>query len=122
MTKRSPTEFAFSKILRTSGIEPGSPESLFLVDLDDLNLRDATLGGFIAAVAEIVHDGQEHEFMDSGWILKLSAVMIAEQLLLRQREIQLARGSQLAVESIQDFGKLPAEILQPAGRDPRAVN
>ena len=122
MTKRSPTEFAFFKILHTSGIEPGSPESLFFVDLDDLNLGDATLGDFIAATAEVLHDRQEHAYMDSGWIFKLSAVMIAEQLLLRKREIQLARGSQLAVESIQDFGKLPAEILQPAGRDPIEVN
>ena len=66
MTKRSPSEFSFSKILRTSGIEPGSPESLFFVALDDLNLEDATLGDFIAATAEVLHDRQEHVFMDSG--------------------------------------------------------
>ena len=121
MTKRSLTEFAFSKILRTSGIEPGSPESILLVDLDDLNLEDVTLGDFIAAT-EILHDRQEHAFMDSGWMLKLSAVMIAGQLLVRKREIQPARGSQLAVESIEDFGKLPAENLQRARRDPIEVN
>ncbi len=108
MPKRSPTEFAFSKILHTSGIDPGSPESLFFVDLDDLNLENATLGDFVAATAEVFHDKQEHEYMDSGWIFKQSAVMIAEQLLLRKREIQLASGIQLAVESIEDFGKLPA--------------
>ncbi len=122
MTKRSPIEFAFSEILRTSGIDPGSLRSLFLVDLDDLNLEDATLGVFIAATAEVLHDRQEHAYMDSGWILKLSDVMIAEQLLLRKREIQLVRFSQLTVESFEEFGKLPAETLQPAGRDPSEVN
>ncbi len=60
--------------------------------------------------------------MDSGWIFKQSAVMIAEQLLLRKREIQPERGIQLAVKSIEDFGKLPADTLQRAGRNPSEVN
>jgi hypothetical protein len=122
MTKRSPNEFAFSKILLTSGIDPGSPESLLFVDLDDLNLEDAAVGDFIAAVAEVLHDKQEHAFMDSGWILKLSALMIAEQLLVRQREIQPARGSKLPVESFEEFCKLPAEALELTERDPSRVN
>jgi len=122
MTKRSPTEFAFFKILHTSGIDPGSLESLFFVDLDDLNLEDATVGDFIAATAEVLHDRQEHAYMDSGWIFKQSAVMIAEQLLVRKRDVHLARLSQLAVESFEEFGKLPAETLQRAGRDPIGVN
>ena len=44
MTKRSLTEFAFSKILRTSGIEPGSPESILLVDLDDFGSSGESMG------------------------------------------------------------------------------
>ena len=94
-------------LLRTSGIDPESPESLFFVDLDDLNLEDVTVGDFIAATAEVLHDKQEHEFMDSGWILKLSAVMIADQILARKCEIQPERGIQLAVKSIENFGKVP---------------
>ena len=90
MPKRSPTEFAFTHIQRASGIDPGSLWSLFLVDLDDLNLEDAAVGDFIAAVTEVVRYKQEHEFMDSGWKLKLSAVMIAEQLLVRKSDVRLA--------------------------------
>jgi len=122
MTKRCPNEFAFSKILRSSGIHPGSMWSLFLVDLDDLNLEDATLGDFIAATAEALHDRQEYSYMDSGWIFEQSAVMIADQILARKREVPLARLSQLAVESIEDFGKLPAETLQRARREPIEIN
>ena len=122
MTERSPSEFAFSEILRASGIDPESPESLFFVDLDDLNLEGITTVDLVTAVAEVVHDNQEHAFMDPGWIFKESALIISAQLLVRQREIQLARGSQLAVESFEEFVKLPAETLQPAGRDPSEVN
>ena len=92
MTRLDPTEFTFSKILRASGIEPGSPESVLLADLDDLNLGDVPTAVFIAAVAEVLHDEQEHKFMDRGWMLKQSAVMIAEQMLLRAREPQRAGG------------------------------
>ena len=51
MTKRSPKEFSFSKILRTSGIEPGSPESILLADLDGLKMDDVRVDDFIAGVA-----------------------------------------------------------------------
>ena len=122
MTERSPSEFVFSEILRASGIDPESPESLFFVDLDDLNLEGITTVDLVTAVAEVVHDNQEHAFMDSGWIFKESALIISEQFLVRQREIQLASGIQLALESIEDFGKLPAEALQRAHRDPIEVN
>lgn len=122
MTKRNPTEFTFAKILRASGIEPGSPESILLANLDDLNLGDVTTEGFIAAVAEVLHDKQEHEYMDRGWMLKQSALMIAEQMLLRAREDNVAQGSQLPVESLEEFRQLPADNIQRARRDPTKVN
>ena len=122
MTKRSPTEFTFAKILRASGIEPGSVESILLANLDDLNLGDVTTEGLITAVAEVIHDEQEHQYMDRGWMLKQSAVMIAEQMLLRAREDDVAQGSQLPVESLGEFCKLPADNIQRARREPTEVN
>ena len=50
--------------------------------MDNVRLDD-----FVAAVAEVLHDKHEHAFMDSDWILKQYALMIAEQLLVRKREI-----------------------------------
>ena len=122
MTKRSPTEFTFSKILGASGIEPGSPESLFFVDLDDLNLEDATVGDFVTATAEVLHDRQEHEYMDRGWMLKMAAVRIAKQMLLRGREFHLARSAKVLLESLEEFSQMPAENLQRGRRDPSEVN
>ena len=122
MTKRDPTEFTFAKILRASGIEPGSPESILLANLDDLNLADVTTDGFMVAVAEVLHDKRQHKFMDRGWMLKLSAMMIAKQMLLRAREDNVAQGSQLAVGSLEEFGQLSAESLQRARREPTEVN
>ena len=122
LNKHSPTEFTFAKILRASGIEPGSLESILLANLDDLNLGDVTTEGLITAVAEVLHDKQEHNFMDRGWILKQSAVMIAEQMLLRAREDDVAQGSQLAVGSLEEFCQLSAENLQRARREPTEVN
>lgn len=122
MTKRDPTEFAFCRILRASGIEPGSVESILLANLDDLNLGDVTTEGLITAVAEVIHDEQEHQYMDRGWMLKQSAVMIAEQMLLRAREDDVAQGSQLPVESLGEFCKLPADNIQRARREPTEVN
>ena len=40
MTKRDPTEFAFCRILRASGIEPGSVESILLANLEERFKRD----------------------------------------------------------------------------------
>ena len=122
MTKHIPTEFTFAKILRASGIEPGSLESILLANLDDLNLGSVSTAAFITAVAEILHDKQEHKFMDRGWMLKQSAVMIAEQMLLRAREDDVAQGSQLPVESLEEFCQLPADNLQRACREPTEVN
>ena len=122
MKRRDRTEFAFCRILRASGIEPGSVRSLFLINLDDLNLGDVTTEGLITAVAEVLHDEREHEYMDRGWMLKMSAVMIAEQMLLRAREDNVAQGSQLPVESLEEFCQLPADNLQRARREPIEVN
>ncbi len=109
MTKRSPTEFAFSKILRTSGIEPGSPESILLADLDDLKLDDVSVDDFIAGVAEVLHDERENEYTEQGWIVRYIALAIASELLVRAREDRPVRGSKLPVESSEEFGKLPFE-------------
>ena len=122
MTKRSPTEFTFSKILRTSGIEPGSPESILLADLDDLKLDYVRIDDFIAAVAEVVHDKQEHEYMDRGWMLKMAALKIAGQMLLRGREFHLARSAKVPLESLEEFSQMPAENLQRRRRDQTEVN
>ncbi len=122
MNKRSPTEFVFCRILRASGIEPGSPDSVLLADLDHLNLADVTTAAFIAAVAEVLHDEQEHKYMDRGWMLKQCALTMAMQMLLRVREPHLARGHGLPVESLEEFGQLPAGSLQRARREPSEVN
>ena len=122
MNKHSPTEFTFAKILRASGIEPGSLESILLANLDDLNLAGVTTEGFVAAVAEVLHDKQENEFMDRGWMLKQSAVMIAMQMLLRARQDDVAQGSHLPLGSLEEFCQLPADNLQRGRREPTEVN
>ena len=102
MTKRSPTEFAFFKILRTSGIEPGTRESILLADL---KLDDVSVDG----VAEVLHDERENEYTEQGWIVRYIALAIASELLVRAREDRPVRGSKLPVESSEEFGKLPFE-------------
>ena len=48
--------------------------------------------------------------------------MIAEQMLLRARQDDVAQGSQLPVESLEEFRQLTAESLQRARREPSEVN
>ena len=54
--------------------------------------------------------------------MKMAAVRIAKQMLLRKREFHLARGTKVLLESLEEFSQMPAENLQRGRRDPSEVN